>query len=521
MGEARQVRRAGRVQQVAYDKTPLHTGAPDIDARTGWLLLMSRLYGGHPDGNSFVAALAEHGVVASRSLLSRWESGELAVPFEALAAYETVLELDPGRLTGLVAHLRSGAGARSPRPVLDPAGPAFPDRLDELVDLAEDGKAQGAEWQQLGWHLTAAPLVHLRRHSWQTLARRVIGVAPRAVGHAQLLYDNAVSDLALLPRSRDALLDAIETHLGDPNAQVLTSPFHLLARIPDERAGDLVLAMFAAPPSQPMMVQSISMVKGLLERGRFTDEQRGRLGMEILRQWRSEPERSPTRLAELVAVLPEGLRASLTSAADKAGQGSLGYVVRHAEAPSTDRDALVADIAGGARRRTPGDPVHAEDRMLPRLVRELLYHRDGERRHLATRVLAASPFAAALCDELLELLPDARGSAEVRLNASWALRYLARGQHRMRLLRLHEEEDEPVRALAVLALGHIGFDGVSDQVLRSSLDRTLTNTSRAVMYALGMTGSPGLVGMMRSASTPDWQSAAAAWWVRQGPAVHS
>ena len=37
-------RRPGRVQRIAYDATPLNSTHPDIDARIGWLLAMSRLH---------------------------------------------------------------------------------------------------------------------------------------------------------------------------------------------------------------------------------------------------------------------------------------------------------------------------------------------------------------------------------------------------------------------------------------------------------------------------------------------
>ena len=91
----------------------------------------------------------------------------------------------------------------------------------------------------------------------------------------------------------------------------------------------------------------------------------------------------------------------------------------------------------------------------------------------------------------------------------------------MRILRLIEHPDEPVAGTGDLALGHIGFDGVSDQVLRSSLDRPSPTRSRAVMYALGMTGSPGLVGMMRSASYTRLAECRRGLVGRQGPpSVH-
>ena len=524
MGEARHVRRAGRLQQIAYDATPLHTPTPDLDARIGWLLAMSRLYcqdQRYADGALFVQALADQGVTASRSRVSRWESGDTAASYDGLAGYEAVLGRETGSLTGLVGYLRGALPAKArPQPSIDPGEPGFGARLDALIDRAEDGVATAIEWQQLGWHLAAVPLVHLREQTWQTVARRAVSLVSRAVGGAQLLLHNAVADIATLSRSHDFLVDAIEEYLGDPDAQVVTTPFSLLQRIPTRRAGDLVLDMFEEPRTPPLIMLSVSMVTQMVARGDLTEEQRARLGMQVLRQWRDNPERSARRLAELIAVLPEGLRSPLTDAADRSGQDALSYAVKHGEARTRAATRLSADLADGARLRTPGEPAHAQDRMLPRLVREVLFHRDHERRHQAGLVIAASPFAAGVCDELLLLLSDEERSADVRLTAAWAVRYLADDAHRMRILRLIDAPDELVAAPVTLALGHIGFDEVSDQVLRSTLSRTLSNQSRAAMYALGMTGSPGLAGIARSTAAPDWQRRAAAWWEAQGPAVH-
>ncbi|HET7735982.1 MAG TPA: hypothetical protein VFK52_08420 [Nocardioidaceae bacterium] len=521
MGEARAVRR-GRPQRVAYDATPLHSLAPDLDARIGWLIALSRLYDDeYADGAAFVAAAREHGVSVSRSLVSRWESGEISVSFEGLAAYESVLRLEPGSLTGLVGylqtHLRNGVACR---PTLDPGSDGFPDRLDELIDRAESGVATSVEWQLLGWHCAAVPLVHLREETWRALAAGVVHRVTRAIGPAQLLLQNAVSGLATVSRSHGYLLEAIEAHLADPHAQVVTTPFSLLERIPDRRARDLVLDEFENPRTPPLIMLSVSMLTELMVRDQLDEDQRARLGIQVLRQWRADPDRSAARLAELVAVLPEGLRWTLTAAAERSGQEELTHAVEHGEARPGAAERLSAEIAAGARNRTAGNPAHGEDRMLPRLVREMLFHRHQGRRHQATLVLAASPFASGLCDELLLLLADDNRSADVRLTAAWAVRYLADDAHRMRILRLSEHPDELVGAPVTLALGHIGFDGVSDQVLRSSLTRDLTNRSRAALYALGMTGSPGLSGLARSTAAPEWQRRAAMWWEAHGPAVH-
>ena len=57
-------KRPGRAQRIAYDYTPLNATQPDIDARIGWLLAMSRLH--HPDethrdGRRFAEALGDAG----------------------------------------------------------------------------------------------------------------------------------------------------------------------------------------------------------------------------------------------------------------------------------------------------------------------------------------------------------------------------------------------------------------------------------------------------------------------------
>ena len=128
-------------------------------------------------------------------------------------------------------------------------------------------------------------------------------------------------------------------------------------------------------------------------------------------------------------------------------------------------------------------------------------------------------FAILAAVALAVVLRATPASADVRLTAAWAIRYLARDGHRMRVVRLLDHPHESVTAPLTLALGHIGFDEVTDQILRSSLGGPLTNRSRAVMYSLGMTGSPGLAGMSRSPVVPEWQRRAAAWWVAHGSAV--
>ena len=60
---------------------------------------------------------------------------------------------------------------------------------------------------------------------------------------------------------------------------------------------------------------------------------------------------------------------------------------------------------------------------------------------------------------------------------------------------------------------------MSDLAVRNSLGPVWSHRERAKMYALGMTGSPGLQAIAKSTDAADWQKAAARWWIDQGSAI--
>jgi hypothetical protein len=65
----------------------------------------------------------------------------------------------------------------------------------------------------------------------------------------------------------------------------------------------------------------------------------------------------------------------------------------------------------------PQRPPYEDDRMLPRLSREALFHRDSEQRHLAALIISSSPFGSAVTDELLIRL--GRTSTPKWMRAAW------------------------------------------------------------------------------------------------------
>ena len=241
-----------------------------------------------------------------------------------------------------------------------------------------------------------------------------------------------------------------------------------------------------------------------------------------MRLWRANPAKTAENLAELIAGLPEGLRSTLTNAATKAGRRKLGYVVKHGEEiVASQARSMSHEIAESARSRTPQAAGYAEDKMLPRLIREGLFHRDSERRHLAALLVSASPFGDAVTDGLLTLLTATGLPSWVRGRAATLIRYLGNDPHRMRMLRFLGDAHPQVATPMTQAFGHLRFAASSDQAIRSSLSAEFSVTEKAKLYALGMTGSPGLEAITRSATSVGWQKHAARWWIAAGPAIRS
>jgi transcriptional regulator with XRE-family HTH domain len=519
-------RRPGRVQRIAYDATPLNAANPDIEARTGWLLAMTRLH--HPsaelqDGRRFVEALADAGLPTSRSLLSRWESGEIPVSYEGMQAYEQVLGLEPGRISSLSGYIRAslpGVRARVVRPKLDPADRDFARRFDDLLEMAEDGAAQARDWQELGWHFSMVPLVHLRRTSWEALVHKLVTELPRSVKVAYRQYSTAAMNLAAVPRAQGFLLDAIKSYVSNPDVQVVTNPMGLLDQLPTRAAARFALDVIADPPNDSVFRAAVWCAAMKLVSGQFTIDERSELGVVVLRIWRQNPARAGEELAELIAKLPEGIRSTLVQAATTAGRRNLGYVVEHGEevvAPGAR--GLARDLAEAARDRVPQEPQYAEDRMLARLIRETLFHRDSERRHLAALLISASPFGEPVAEELLRVLADEALPTWVRVRAATLVRYLSTDDLRMRMLAFVNHPVDEIATPVTQGLGHLAPTALADQALRNSLGREWSLRERAKLYALGMTGSPGLQAILRSRDAAEWQRSAARWWSAQGPAI--
>ncbi len=519
-------RRPGRTQRIAVDRTPLTAPNPDIDARIGWLLAMSRLHHPDPDfqdGRRFATALADAGFPASRSLLSRWESGEIPISYEGMSAYESALGLEVGQISSITGYVKAtipGLKTRVVRPKLDPASRSFADRLDELIDTCEIGTAWARDWQELGWHLAAAPMVHLRRTTWEALARQLVNQLPRSIKVAYRQLSTAAMNMAGVMRAQDFMVNAIAAYISDPAVQVITTPTGLLDRLPTRESARLVLEIIEKPQNELTYTTGVWLATQKLIRGDFAPAERNQLDMLVLREWRRDPARASVELAELIAELPEGMRSTLVRAAEKAGRRKLGYVVAHGEDLVASKAGTFAhEVAEGARAAVPQEPSYDEDVMLTRLVREALFHRDSERRHLAALLIASSPFGGAVVDQLLHRLGVPAFPDWMRGRLATLCRYLSDDSHRMRILAFVDDPSDQVAVPMAQAIGHLSLNAMSDQALRNSVGRDWSPRERAKMYALGMSGSLGLPVITKSKTAPHWQRASARWWIEQGPSI--
>jgi hypothetical protein len=263
-----------------------------------------------------------------------------------------------------------------------------------------------------------------------------------------------------------------------------------------------------------------------LRRGQFTPDERARLEVFVLARWRADPQTAVDTLAELIAVLPAGLRSTLAAAAAQIGRKRLGYVLEHGETVAAVRaDELARSLADGTRRtvgRVSGaNAAYAEDKMLPRLIREALFHRSSECRYHAAWLLGASPFRDALDDHLLDLL-QVQLPVSFRQSVARLARYLHTERQRPRLHQLLADPDDVIAVSAARALGHLPRTTASDAVLRNALATQAgprrTPMSGALLYGLGMTGSPALT-QLAHAPGHSWHRDAAAWWLQSGSGV--
>jgi transcriptional regulator with XRE-family HTH domain len=517
--------RRGRPYQVPEDSTSLRSGSVNVDARVGWLLLMSRLH--HPDqdlalGEQFNAALRSVGLQADRSAVSRWESGKVTPRYSVLVAYEQALGLRSGQLTSVVNALRralGGEGLPAWMPILDSRSDGFHERLDALFDALLDGPATGPEWTSMAHHVAATDAMYVHGRVWDALCHRLVNQMARSVGVAYLQRMEAVRLLLEHRVAHPWLLEAVGDYLDDDAVQIINDPMGVLEISPAPVAAEVILERLFTTQSDDVFGAAVDAAAIKIQDDFYGPEQIRKIEQVVLRKL-AEPNATAAGLEELISTLPEDSQARLLAGSKGVtGHHELAEVAAHGERFSPDTTRRVSQrIADTIRDQLPASNLYDEDKMTPRLIREGLFAARSNRMHFASIALVGSPFrpylAAALAGEIEQAgLDDPLAPRFARL-----LRYVAGPAQEDALLSWVPKAPSQVARDMALTIGHLPSDRPLDELVpliagdRSVLDR-------ALLYGLGMRQAAVLANLAEDEGQPDQVRAAARWWMRQGGAV--
>ncbi|GAB3439857.1 hypothetical protein GCM10027436_22490 [Actinophytocola sediminis] len=477
---------------------------------------MSRLFGTDPElavARRCAAAFpASYGQITP-SQISRWENGVLPVPYRVIRAYEDVLGLPAGQLTTAVDVVHQVRSVRAGPPRLDrhfDPDARLAAELDALLDRCTgDAPVSGADWDGMSARVTAMPHVYLPRRLWHELATRLLAEMSVSRGRGYQHRWEALRRLQGHPVAREEIAGAVVEMIADPASQVVVDPLMLLAN--DRQATQLLVDEVAAPTSERTLRAALVVCELAAGAGRFGTAESAALAT-LAQSYLGDdgvPEPARRAAAELVATLrPDGRRRVAPAERDAS---RLAAVV-------TFTVAALAELAARGRGVALG-----ENRMLSRLVEELMFRPEVDVRLGAAAVLAASPFGDVLADGLAAALSTATGTQLVEY--ADALGMIGGRRHRPVLEELLVARvPRPVAAQAAFALGNLP-GRTADPILTEAVGRNarawhtrrgeaVAEVLRCLVYAAGMQRArPVLLGVHRRPDVPAEVRAAARWWL--------
>jgi hypothetical protein len=515
--------RRGRPYQVPEDTTSLRASTVDVNARVGWLLLMSRLHNGDPElatGDTFNKRLAAVGLNADRSAVSRWESGKVTPRYFVLQAYERALGLRAGQLTSPVNALRRAFGGPNlPAwlPVLDPSSPDFHVSLDAIFDrLLADGAGTGQDWTSLAHHIAATEVMYVHGPVWRDISSKLINEMTRGVGIAYLQRFEAVRLLLDHALAQPWLLRATGDFLADPAVQVINDPMGVLEVSRAPEAAEVVLEQFVNTRSWPVVRAALGAVSIKLEEGAYSDSQIALIEHTAMTRM-AEAEGTAAGFEELVVAMPEPARTRLIQAAQGlVGHEELALAAAHGERFSPDTTRRVSQrISDRVREQLPASSLYDDDRMTPRLIREGLFSARSNQSHFAAIALVGSPLRGALASVLTEEIEAVGLDDPLAPRFAHLLRYVVEVPQEEKLISwLPHCSTEMARDVAI-GIGHLPSDRPLDRLV-AMLSGAPPALERSLLYSLGMRQSPLLHELRNSATHPASVRESADWWIRQG-----
>lgn len=466
------------------------------DRYLGWLVLAWRLARDEgPDPERF----------------REWQAGRWVPTYDDLADVERLADLPPKAITSLAGLLRVPVEAREPS-----VGDA-----DELCHRALAGEASAAEWSDLGRLVRVHPHVAPSGDELETLILRLLNALPRGVKHAYRLMRVAALDVASVPELREPVVEGIRVCLEDTEGPAFLEPIGLLDQLSTPKANALILDLMERPRSRPQRRYAAGLATQVLLRGAFSEAERARVVMNVLAGWRSDPAEAEEDLGELVDALPPGLATVLGRTLPGTEADGAADEVDAAEDVAEPHASKVSDVVASRALEHAGDGAEFLGPLLTDVLRQALFYRNAERRLRAGQVLSSSPFAPGLAEGVVDLLNAPGTPATVRRRAGALLNNVVSQRQVLRMLPLVADDDPAVAASVTTAFGHTSYSEVADLVIRQSVPAERLPMGRACLYALGMTGSPGIPVMASSRTVPKWQKHTAAWWHQHGAAIYA
>jgi len=516
--------RRGRPPEFGDDRTPpgtRHGGAPE---RVGWLLRRSRLHlrqGRFARQRAFVEALADIGVATDVSRVSRWEKNDQEVPPAVVSAYEQLLGLPAASLQATARGLHGALSPRRPAPPLFalPAGEA-PEAAERralvLLQVATEGRPTGGQWCELVERVAAAGLLILPPDVADRIVHRLITELGRSLGAAFITRYEALRRLCALPRFIDVALGQIDRIAHEPWSGVLLDVVAVLTEVPGPEANVMILKL-ARDENPELQRAALWSAATRVNRGEVTGMQLVHLEQALIAMLRAGPSRQVRAAAsDVIGCLPEASRQRVLDAAPGAPviSGRHRTVEVGELVPSWAAAEAAASVTRTALAAVEGPD--SDDRILVRILREALAHAHHDRRHQAGVLLMLSPLRHVVADAVLAewaTLPP-----ECRLQAAALLTYVADDSHVAELdRRVSADAPDELVQWSWIARGHVGVP-VDDPALVDRLHRVDPEVAKAVLYALGMTGSPQLRDLVVD-SLPESVQGRSRWWLRSGAAI--
>lgn len=493
--------------------------------RIAWLLRMSRLYGQDPElavARRCATAFPAHQRPVTPSQISRWENGTLPVPYRVIRAYEDLLGLPAGHLTAAVDTVHQVRSVRPGPPRLDrrfTPDARLAGELDDLLDrCVGSAPVRGVDWDAMSARVLAIPHVYLPRPVWSTLVNRLLAEMSVSRGRAYLHRWEALRRLQGHPVARQVIAAAVAEMVADPASQIIVDPLMLLVH--DRQSIQLLVDEVAAPTSERTLHAALEVCELAAEAGRFGGEDATTL--DVLARAHLADNGLPPHLRRAAA----DLMSRLTPPGGRAPTGTRGGDQDHTPGRAAAVAALTTSAEAALDVATRGTSA-GENRMLTRLVDELLFSQQVDVRLGAAAVLAASPFGTPLADALAGHLAAALSAGDRSPTGEWAsaLGTIGGAGHRPALEALLAGPVPPAMAVqAAFGLGNL--PGRTDPAVLThavrrharAWQRTRRDGAeevlRALVYAAGMQHATSLLSDVRSRpELPDGVRAAARWWL--------